>query len=130
MAALSRLQLPGCSAQRCGVTPAPASLRSAAPTEPRDSPGGTGPDGTARPGAMAQDREGPPAKRFKAAPPGTQPQSAAPPAHVQRRSLPISAARGPLLARLRRLDTAILIGEWAGLGKAAQKRSGCKSEVW
>ncbi|XP_066057870.1 ATP-dependent RNA helicase DHX33 isoform X3 [Chamaea fasciata] len=68
---------------------------------------------------MARDGEGPPAKRFKAAPPGTQPQSAAPPAHVQRRSLPISGARGPLLARLRRLDTAILIGE-TGSGKTTQ----------
>lgn len=86
---------------------------------------------------MARDGEGPPAKRFKAAPLGTQPQSAAPPAHVQRRSLPISGARGPLLARLRRLDTAILMGEcravsqeWPGLGKAAQKLLGWKSEVW
>ncbi|NXP42296.1 DHX33 helicase, partial [Leiothrix lutea] len=38
---------------------------------------------------------------------------------VQRRSLPISGARGPLLARLRRLDTAILIGE-TGSGKTTQ----------
>lgn len=76
---------------------------------------------------MAQDSEAPPAKRLKAAPPGTPPQSAAPPAHVQRRSLPISGARGPLLARLRRLDTAVLIGEYR---TSAQKRFGCKCEVW
>uniref|UniRef100_A0A8C3UFW6 RNA helicase n=1 Tax=Catharus ustulatus TaxID=91951 RepID=A0A8C3UFW6_CATUS len=44
---------------------------------------------------------------------------AAPPAHVQRRSLPICGARGPLLARLRRLDTAVLIGE-TGSGKTTQ----------
>lgn len=86
------------------------------------APGQRGRDRTGERGAMAQDSEGPPAKRFKGAPPGAQPQGAAPPSHVQRRSLPISGARGPLLARLRRLDTAVLIGEcrlgWGKLPRA------------
>ncbi|KAJ7395596.1 putative ATP-dependent RNA helicase DHX33 [Pitangus sulphuratus] len=68
-----------------------------------------------REGPPARHREGSPAKRFRAA----QPQGHTPPAHVQRRSLPIAAARGPLLARLRRLDSAVLIGE-TGSGKTTQ----------
>lgn len=47
-------------------------------------------------------------------PPLAQPSASPYPEAVefQRRSLPIFQARGPLLAQLRNLDSAILIGEW------------------
>lgn len=43
----------------------------------------------------------------------------------QRRSLPIFPARGQLLAQLRNLDSAVLIGEWReGFGAEAPPRPG------
>lgn len=99
-----------------------------------------------RPLDMPEEAGFPPAKRFRpgCGPPGgrvlmlltaggsggrrrPQPALAQPAAGVypeaverQRRSLPIFAARGQLLAQLRALDSAVLIGEWPeGLGGGA-----------
>ncbi|XP_078003477.1 ATP-dependent RNA helicase DHX33 isoform X3 [Phascolarctos cinereus] len=79
---------------------------------------------------MPEDRGPPPAKRFRAGPgiPGSRgamlPGGHRPPLGAealehQRRSLPIFTARGPLLARLRSIECAVLIGE-TGSGKTTQ----------
>ncbi|XP_074452366.1 ATP-dependent RNA helicase DHX33 isoform X1 [Larus michahellis] len=73
---------------------------------------------------MPQGDGAPPAKRLKAALPAMLPASPPPRRHPpaadsQRRGLPIFQARGPLLSRLRGLDSAVLIGE-TGSGKTTQ----------
>lgn len=105
-----------------------------------------------RPPDMPEEAGFPPAKRFRpgCGPPGgrvvmlltaggggcggrrqqsAQAQPAASPypeaVERQRRSLPIFPARGQLLAQLRNLDSAVLIGEWPeGLGVEAPPRPG------
>lgn len=98
---------------------------------------------------MPEEAAFPPAKRFRpgCGPPGgrmlmlltagggggrrrPQPALAQPAAGVypeaverQRRSLPIFAARGQLLAQLRALDSAVLIGEWLGGGAPPRPRA-------
>lgn len=54
--------------------------------------------------------------RRRQQPPLAQPSASLYPEAVelQRRSLPIFQARGQLLAQVRNLDSAVLIGEWSG----------------
>lgn len=112
-----------------------------------------------RPPDMPEEAGFPPAKRFRpgCGPPGgrvvmlltaggggcggrrqqsAQAQPAASPypeaVERQRRSLPIFPARGQLLAQLRNLDSAVLIGEWPeGLGvEAPPRRGGACRGLW